>query len=68
MKITLAQWAAMHYSPAPSTWVLSEWRRAGQIHPLPERVGREWYVDQDAQRVTHEAPRPSILKRLRCEA
>lgn len=62
MKVTLAQWAAQHYDPAPTTWVLGQWRRAGQIHPAPERVGREWYVEQDAQRMTENT---SLVRRLR---
>lgn len=64
MKITLTEWAAKNYTPPPSAWVLAEWRRAGQIHPLPERVGREWYVDADARRVIHEAPRRSLVRRI----
>lgn len=65
MKITLAEWAAQHYSPAPTSWVTGNWRRANQIHPPPERVGRVWYVEPDAQRVTFDAPRPSLVARLK---
>lgn len=65
MKITLEEWAAKHYSPTPTPWVLGQWRRAGQIHPLPERVGREWYVDENAQRVTHNTRRPSLVNRIK---
>lgn len=65
MKITLEQWAAEHYSPAPTEWVLGKWRRTGQIHPPPERVGRVWYVEPSAQRVTHDVQRPSLVQRLK---
>ena len=65
MKITITEWAAQHYSPAPTAWVLGQWRRAGQIHPPPERVGREWYVDAEAQRVTFDSPRPSLVHRIK---
>lgn len=64
MKITITAWAAQHYSPAPTPWVLGEWRRANQIHPPPEKVGRRWYVEPDAQRITHDVPRPSLVRRL----
>lgn len=62
MKITLTEWASKHYSPAPTAWVLGQWRRACQIQPAPERVGREWYVEQDAQRMTEST---SLARRLR---
>lgn len=63
MKIPLADWAARHYSPAPSTWVLRKWVRAGQIHPKPEKVGSAYYVDESAERKT--TARPSLVDRLR---
>lgn len=65
MKITLAEWAARHYTPAPTPWVLGQWRRASQIHPAPERVGREWYVEEDAERLTADSLRPSLVRRLK---
>jgi hypothetical protein len=65
MKITVDQWAARNYDPAPTPWVLGQWRRAGQIHPAPERVGREWYVPEDAQRVTFDSPRVSLVQRIK---
>lgn len=64
MKITLQKWAETHYSPAPTPWVLAKWRRAGQIHPLPEKVGREWYVEESAERMTFERPRASLVDRI----
>ena len=62
-KIPLTTWAAHHYSPPPSPWVLRRWCRDGEITPAPERVGREWYVREDARRVT--APASSLVQRLR---
>lgn len=63
MKILLADWAARQYSPAPSTWVLRKWVRAGQISPAPERVGSAYYVDENAKRQVTQ--RPSLVDRLR---
>lgn len=66
MKITLTEWAARRYSKPPSQWVLAKWRREGQIHPRPERVGREWFVPETAERITKDTVGPdlvSILKR-----
>jgi predicted site-specific integrase-resolvase len=62
MKILLTEWAARHYSPAPSDWTLRRIARDGQIYPPPEKVGREWYVDENAKRLT--AARVSLVERL----
>lgn len=63
MKIPLSDWAARHYSPPPSPWVLRKWVRAHQIHPAPEKVGSAYYVAENAERRT--AARPSLVERLR---
>jgi len=64
MKITLEEWAARHYSKPPSAWVLGKWRRQGQIYPPPERVGREWFVPENAERVVDQ-PLPDLAGKLR---
>lgn len=56
MKILLSDWAARRYQPAPSDFVLRKWCRNGEIHPAPEKVGREWYVDENARRITGAQP------------
>lgn len=62
MKVPLQDWAEMHYSPAPSIWVLRRWVREGQIYPTPEKVGSSYYVQKDARRLT--SSRPSLVDRL----
>lgn len=65
MKITIDEWAAKNYSQPPSHWVLGQWRRTGQILPTPERVGRQWFVDENARRITSSGvPRPSLVDRI----
>ena len=64
MKITLAEWAAKNYSQPPNHLLLSKWRRAGQIYPPPERVGHEWFVEPDAERIVGQ-PLPNIARKLR---
>jgi hypothetical protein len=64
MKITLAEWAAKHYSRPPSHLVLAKWRRLGQIYPPPERVGHEWFVQENAERVVGQ-PLPNLAGKLR---
>lgn len=63
MKILLTDWAARHYSPAPSIWVLRKWVRDGEIYPAPEKVGSAYYVEDTARRQL--SPRPSLVERLR---
>lgn len=63
MKITLAEWAARNYSKPPSHWVLGKWRRLGQIYPTPERVGREWFVEENARRLIEGAP-SALIRRI----
>ncbi|NDH54906.1 MAG: hypothetical protein EBY24_23695 [Betaproteobacteria bacterium] len=63
--ILISEWAAAHYDPAPSLYVLRQWRERGEIHPAPERVGNKWMVRQDARRVTQGAPvRGGLLAQL----
>jgi Excisionase-like protein len=61
-RIPLPEWAAQHYSPPPSLWVLRQWARQGEIWPAPEKVGRSYYVREDARRQTTE--RASLVSRL----
>lgn len=48
-KVTLEQWAAAKYNPPPSLYTLRKWARDCWIYPLPEKVGRTYYVDPDAR-------------------
>lgn len=68
MKITLAAWAADRYDPPPSAYVLRKWVRDGQIHPAPELVGKAYYVDPKARRLTPDMPRRGLVARLEEEA
>jgi predicted site-specific integrase-resolvase len=64
VKITVEEWAAKNYSQPPSSWVLGKWRRLGQIYPPPERVGRNWFVEEDARRLVGDESMPSLSSRL----
>lgn len=63
MKIPLCDWASKHYSPPPSNWTLRRWAREGRIYPAPEKVGKSYYVEEDAQLLTEQ--QPSLVSRLR---
>jgi hypothetical protein len=48
-KIPLEEWAQARYEPPPSIHTLRKWARECRIFPLPEKVGRAYYVEQDAR-------------------
>lgn len=71
MKITLTEWAARRYDPPPSAWVLRRWARDHELHPKPELVGKTYYIDENARRLTAAAdsePRLSLVERLKAGA
>jgi hypothetical protein len=51
-KIPVTAWAAAHYDPAPSCWLLRKWARDGEFWPPAAKVGKEWYVREDARRLS----------------
>ncbi|HWH84691.1 MAG TPA: excisionase [Burkholderiaceae bacterium] len=63
MKIPLPDWAARHYGPAPSAWVLRKWVRQREIHPAPEKVGSAYYVEETAERRIPQ--RDGLVERLK---
>lgn len=66
MKILLLDWAARNYSPPPSLWTLRKWARDGEISPAPEKVGRDYYVEESARRLVGGQPaRLSLVDRLK---
>lgn len=48
-KITLRAWAEQRFDPPPSIHTLRKWARDCWIFPLPEKIGRTYYVEQDAR-------------------
>jgi len=69
MKITLKAWAEARYQPAPSMHTLRKWAREGDIHPRPELVGKTYYVDENARRLSADASnRPSLVHRMKAAA
>jgi len=62
MKILLTTWAAKQYDPAPPIYTLRRWAREGEIVPQPELVGKAYYVDENARRLS--VPEPTLVERL----
>lgn len=48
MKITLKEWAEPKYSKIPTDATLRRWARDGWIYPMPEKRGRQYFVERDA--------------------
>lgn len=63
-RITLMAWAAAAFDPAPSLWTLRKMVREGRIDPLPLKVGKSYYVQEDARPVD-PSRRPSLVEKLR---
>lgn len=64
-KILLSEWAKRQYDPPPSDWVLNKWVRRGEVLPEPELVGKRYYVEPTARRITAPASAGSLVRRLR---
>ncbi|NHR07953.1 hypothetical protein HA052_22450 [Chromobacterium haemolyticum] len=61
--IPLRTWAAQKFSPPPSDYLLRKWRDNGQIIPLPEFIGREYFVSENAKFIGGiRRPRPRTTK------
>lgn len=61
--VLLEEWGRANFDPPPSLWTLRAMARAGKIHPRPVKVGKAYYVQQDAQ-VVDPSRRLSLVERL----
>jgi hypothetical protein len=65
-KIPLTEWAKTRYNPPPSLFTLRRWARESEIFPPPEKVGKSYYVDENAERVGTMPPGAmSLVDRLK---
>ena len=58
-KITLNQWAE-RLSPKPHPNTLRNWTRDGKIIPPPIKIGRAYYVDEQARHISEVLNGPTI--------
>jgi predicted site-specific integrase-resolvase len=68
MKVTLTKWAAARYDPLPSLWTLRRWAREGELHPPPELVGKTYYIDENARRLSIPEPKATLVDRMKATA
>lgn len=48
-KVTLEEWASTRFNPPPNLDTLRRWARDLKIYPFPQKVGRTYYVEPDAE-------------------
>lgn len=66
MKIPLTKWAKARYDPPPPISTLRRWARTGELGPSVEKVGRELWVDENAERLSVVVPAgQSLVTRLK---
>ena len=63
MKIRLDQWLARNFDPPPAIRTARLWINAGKIYPPPVKVGRSYYVDQNATFQDGQT-RPRLAQRI----
>lgn len=55
--ITLLEWAEQKFSQPYKLNTLRMWARTGRIYPAPEKIGRDWQVNPNAQYVNPRNPK-----------
>lgn len=55
-KIKLTDWAERNFDPKPSAWSLRAMCRRGEIYPPPLKIGRDWWVAENARHVNDTTP------------
>lgn len=69
MKIPVVVWARRRYDPIPPIFTLRKWCRTGELGPTAEKTGKEWYVDENAERLSVLVPAgQSLVDRVRAAA
>jgi hypothetical protein len=63
MKIRLDTWLAREFEPTPAIRTARLWIRDGKIYPPPVKVGRAYYVEENATFVDINV-RPSLADRV----
>ena len=64
MKISLSKWAARNYDPPPYIGTLRAWAREGKIYPPAQKIGKAYYVDENAVHVSELETAPRLVHRL----
>ena len=63
MKLRLDEWLKRNFDPPPAIRTARLWINAGKIYPMPVKVGRSYYVEQNAV-FQDGCDRPHLAQRL----
>jgi predicted site-specific integrase-resolvase len=63
MKIRLDEWLKREFYPPPAIRTARLWIKAGKIYPPPVKVGRSYYVDENAT-FDDGTIRPTLAERV----
>lgn len=63
MKLRLDAWLSKQFDPPPAIRTARLWIKAGKIYPPPVKVGRAYYVEQNAV-FQDGVARPSLASRI----
>jgi predicted site-specific integrase-resolvase len=63
VKIRLDEWLKRNFDPPPAIRTARLWINAGKIYPPPVKVGRSYYVEQNAV-FQDGIARHSLIKRI----
>lgn len=63
MKLRLDEWLARNFQPAPAIRTARLWVKDGKIYPAPVKVGRAYYVEENAV-FQNGIARPSLASRI----
>lgn len=63
MKLRLDAWLTKQFDPPPAIRTARLWIRDGKIYPAPVKVGRSYYVEENAV-FQNGVARPSLASRI----
>ncbi|GLC92357.1 hypothetical protein Tamer19_17650 [Cupriavidus sp. TA19] len=63
MKLRLDAWLSKQFDPPPAIRTARLWIRDGKIYPTPVKVGRAYYVEENAV-FQNGIARPSLASRI----
>lgn len=63
MKIRLDKWLEKEFDPPPKIRTARLWINQGKIYPPPVKVGRSYYVEENAT-FADSSVRPTLAERL----
>jgi hypothetical protein len=63
MKVRLDAWLNREFDPPPAITTARTWIRDGKIYPPPVKVGRAYYVEENAT-FQDRSVRPSLAQRV----